>query len=232
MIRAIAVFDQNGAVSIKVFRYNCLVGCSPNTATSAITKNIFSATKGVISILTCIARDQGKLQLGDTISEYLPTGTVTIRELPTETYGAATGVVDEGITVQLDVSIPQEALAEQIVDTPGSTFNCSQRVTDLLAFVVVQAVGIPLQDFAQQYFFGPFGIGPSDYVWFKEHSGNSYGYGYAYLFLTSENFARIGFMMLNGGRWNGAQVLSKSYVDAVSIPSAENGCDGLLFWVI
>src|SRR4051812_1705973 len=47
---AIAKFSQDGKVSIKVFRHNCLVAESVRSnTTDRVKKNIFSATKGLIS---------------------------------------------------------------------------------------------------------------------------------------------------------------------------------------
>lgn len=235
---AIQNADDDGKVSIMVFRNNCLVASSPRSATvDSLRKNIFSATKGVISMITGIAYDQGKLQLDDPIGLYLPDGpgwgdsiarNITIRQLLTETAGMKKGVVAEGITVHVDQSIPQEALAQTIIYPPGTEFQYSQRVPDLLAYVVGRAVGQDFQTFAQTYLFGPIGIPGDSYIWFRDRSGNTYGY--AYLYLSSTSFARLGLVMQNGGMWNNQRIISASYVSAVSEPSDTNGCYGLLFW--
>ncbi|RDW69231.1 hypothetical protein BP6252_08251 [Coleophoma cylindrospora] len=235
---AIANFSQNGAVSIKVFRHNCLVGESINSVlTDPIKKNIFSATKGVISILTGIAIDQGKLHIDDQIGQYLPNlpgwgdpihRSITIRDLLTETAGFQPALFPEGLTVGYDLSLPLEALAQAMIYPPGTHFTYSQRVPDLLAYVISQAVGQELQSFAQEFLFTPIGIPDTEYTWLKDLSGNTYGY--AYLYLTSPDFARLGLLMQNGGTWNGLQVVSQAWVDAVHVPDATNGCYGLMFW--
>jgi len=76
--------------------------------------------------------------------------------------------------------------------------------------------------------FGPIGIPQANYVWFRDRTGNSYGY--AWLFLTSGNFARLGLLMQNGGVWNGQRLLSQAYISAASAASPLNGCYGFLFW--
>ncbi|WP_372346902.1 hypothetical protein [Streptomyces sp. KL116D] len=50
------------------------------------------------------------------------------------------------------------------------------------------------------------------------------------MFLTHRQLARLALLMSNNGRWNGSQIVSASYVAAVSEPTPTNGCYGLLFW--
>jgi hypothetical protein len=236
--QAIENFALLGTVSIQIFRYNCLIASSPlSPITGNMLQNIFSATKGVISMITGIAKDQGLLQLDDPIGLYLPDEpgwgdsthrNITIRQLLNENAGMETGVVAEGLTVLADQSLPQESLAQSIIHTPGTFFEYSQRVPDLLAYVVSRAVGQDFQTFAQTYLFDPIGIPKDSYVWFRDRSGNTYGY--AYLYISPLNFARLGLLMQNNGVWNGRRVISSSYVSAVSEPSPTNPCYGLLFW--
>ena len=240
---AIEAASNNGDVSIQIFRNNCLFASSqalyPNIQTNGIGTNLFSATKSVISILTGIAFDKGFLHLDDPIDKYLPMSifnswgdaahrAVTIRQLLTETSGFAAGVVSEGLTVLLDVSLPQQALALPMINTPGTHFEYSQRTPDLLAYVVSRAVGQELQAFAQENLFSLVGIPANRYTWLRDRSFDTYGY--AYLYLTIEDFARLGLFMQNGGTYNGVRILSESYVNQVSVPSPTNGCYGFLFW--
>jgi CubicO group peptidase (beta-lactamase class C family) len=240
---AIQAASLGGAVSIKIFRNNCLFASSqalyPNIETDDVRTNLFSATKSVISILTGMAYDRGLLDLDDAIDKYLPPSVlnswgdaahraITIRQLLTETAGLESGLASEALTVILDVSIPQQALALPFVNTPGTQFVYSQRTPDLLAYVVSRAVGQDLQAFAQDNLFTPIGIPVDHYVWFRDRSLNSYGY--AWLYLVADDFARLGLLMQNGGVYNDVRILSQSYANQVSVPSPTNGCYGLLFW--
>lgn len=240
---AILNASLHGAVSIKIFRHNCLIASSqsinPLMMTDSIRKNIFSATKGVISILAGIAYDKGLLDLDAPIGDYLPVSVlnswgdaahraITARQLLTETAGMTKGLVSEAITVLLDVSLPQEALAQPIIDVPGTVFAYAQRTPDLLAYVVSQAVNQELQTFAQETLFTPLGISQDRFMWFRDRSFNTYGY--AWLFLTVDDFARVGLMMQNGGMYGGERIVSRSYIDEASTPSRANGCYGFLFW--
>ncbi|KAL2067072.1 hypothetical protein VTL71DRAFT_1496 [Oculimacula yallundae] len=236
--KAVEDANQDGRVAIKVFRNNCLLSTNQApTPTDGYRRNLFSATKSIIAILAGIAFDQGKLKLDDPIDKYLPNTpgwgdaahrAITIRQLLQEQAGIDRAVISEGITFLLDPSLPQQALAMKIISPPGQAFQYSQRVPDLLAYVVARAVGQELQAFAQANLFMPVGITKTDYIWFKDNSGNSYGY--AYLYLSPDTFARLGLMMQNGGVYNGNRVLSQTWVNLVGTPSPLNGCYGLLFW--
>ncbi|KAH8898827.1 beta-lactamase/transpeptidase-like protein [Thozetella sp. PMI_491] len=241
--KAIVDTSKNGSISIKVFRNNCLIGSSqalyPDAKSDNINKNIYSATKGVISILTGIAYEQGYLQLDDRIDKYLPRSilnnwgdlihrSITIRQLLTETAGTASDLITEAKTVFEDLSIPQQALAAPMTHIPGTFFKYSQRVVDLMAYIVSRAVRQELQAFAQQYLFTPIGIPVDRYIWLRDRSYNTYGY--AWLYLTNDDFARIALLLQNGGIYNGNRVVSQGYVDLAATPSPMNGCYGFLFW--
>ncbi|MGC4932246.1 serine hydrolase domain-containing protein [Gordonia sp. DT30] len=235
---AIAYAESHMRATVRVYRNNCLVGTGrSNTATSGAQMPVFSATKSVVSILTGIAADHGALRLDDAIGRYLPTGrdwgdaahrAITVRQLLTQTSGLQSAEIAEVASVGNDPDIAQEALAQPLVARPGTYFSYSQRGPDLLAFVVQRAVGTDLQAFADRYLFAPLGIAHANYTWLRDRTGHTYGY--AHLFLQPGSFAKLGLLMLNEGTWAGRQIVSPSYAGRVSIPSAANGCYGLLFW--
>jgi CubicO group peptidase (beta-lactamase class C family) len=236
---AINYADTHLRASVQIFRNNCEVDEGLlNPVTSDIPWEIFSSTKSVISILTGIAYDHHKLALNDPIGMFLPTGpgwgdaahrAITIRDLLTETAGLRESILTEFASTGTDPNIAQEALAQPLVHKPGTYFEYTQRVPDLLAYVVQRAVGEDLQAFAQQYLFSPIGIPSDSYIWLRDRSGNTYGY--ANLFIPPVQFAKLGLLMQNDGNWNGRQLLSTSYINQLRTPTATNGCYGFLFWV-
>ncbi|HEX3839406.1 MAG TPA: serine hydrolase [Acidimicrobiales bacterium] len=236
---AIEYANTHLRASVQIFRNNCKVAEGLlDPVTDSIPYEVFSSTKSVVSILTGVAYDQHRLSLDDPIGKYLPTGpgwgdaahrAITIRQLLTETAGLRESILTEFASVGVDPNIVQEALAQPLISKPGTTFDYTQRVPDLLAFVVQRAVGEDLQAFAQQYVFSPIGIPANSYIWLRDRSGNTYGY--ANLFIPPTQFAKLGLLMQNGGNWNGRQVLSTNYIGQLRQPTATNGCYGFLFWV-
>lgn len=235
---AIAYASAHMRATVKIFRDNCLVATGPfDSAIDNITLPLWSSTKSVVSILTGIAEGEGKLALDDPIGRFLPAGpqwgspahrAITIRNLLSQTSGLDEAILAEVITTGADPNIAQGALAQPLVYAPGTQFAYGQRTPDLLAYVVAQAVGEDLQDFAQRTLFDPLGIERDHYTWLRDRAGNTYGY--AHLFLPAAQYAKLGLLMQNDGNWNGRPIVPASYVRQVGEPTATNGCYGLLFW--
>ncbi|WP_194816890.1 serine hydrolase [Nocardia sp. XZ_19_385] len=225
--------------NVQVFRHNCLIGEGPtNDQSGNVAWNIWSSTKSVVSMLAGIAWDQEKLDIEAPIGRYLPEGlgdelrrSITVENLLTETSGMRVGVFTEGITgvIPVDPNSAVQALGVPLDNPPGAAFSYSQRNVDLLSYVIELAVGEPLQQFAQRELFDPLGIPPSDYYWARDRAGHTYGY--AHLTIPPNDFAKIGLLVHNEGRWGRQQILSKDYLARALSPSAANRCYGYLFWL-
>ena len=91
-------------------------------------------------------------------------------------------------------------MALPLMHKPGSYFDYTQRVPDLLAYVVSRAVGMDFQKFVQRQDLWPDrNRALPDYFWLRDRSGNTYGY--AHLFIKSAAFSHIGLLLGHHGRW-------------------------------
>ncbi|GAA5047760.1 hypothetical protein GCM10023318_14680 [Nocardia callitridis] len=226
-------------LNVQVFRHNCLIGEGPtNAQTDNVAWNIWSSTKSVVSVLAGMAWDEGKLDLDAPIDRYLPPGlgdaehrSITVENLLTEASGMKTGVLTEGITgvIPLDPNSAVQALGVPLINPPGAEFSYSQRNVDLLSYVLELAVDEPLQQFAQRELFDPLGIERGDYYWARDRSGHTYGY--AHLMIPPKDFAKLGLLVSNDGRWGDRRIVSSEYLRKARTPSAANDCYGYLFWV-
>lgn len=153
---------------------------------------------------------------------------MTVRHLLTQTPGWNEAIVSEAASTPVSPNVVLGALAQRPESAPGERFRYSQRVPDLLAYVVERAVGRDLQDYAQEMLFGPLGIERGEWRWLRDRAGNTLGF--ATLGLTPPHLARIGLMLQDEGRYNGRQVVPAEYVAALGRPSEANGCYGLMFW--
>ncbi|MFC9892963.1 serine hydrolase domain-containing protein [Nocardia sp. NPDC127579] len=225
--------------NVQIFRHDCLIGEGLTNDQSGNTAwNIWSSTKSVVSLLAGIAWDQGKLDLTAPIGDYLPAGlgdelrrSITVANLLTETSGMRTGVFTEGITgvIPIDPNSAVQALGVPLDSAPGTRFSYSQRNVDLLAYVLELAVGEPLQQFSQRELFDPLGIARGDYYWARDRAGHTYGY--AHLMIPPNDFAKIGLLVHNNGRWGARQLLAPDYLSKALAPSTTNPCYGYLFWI-
>lgn len=223
--------------SVKIFRHNCKIGEGLlDPVTENVPMELFSSTKSIVSLVTGIAYDHGKLGLDDPIGRYLPKGLgdaahrrITIRNLLTETSGLDQAILSEFATILLDPDVSQQAMALPLTHQPGTHFAYSQRTPDLLAYVVQRAVGQDFQAYAQKMLFDPIGIPRSSYFWLRDRKGNTYGY--ANLFMPTKQFAKLGLLAQHGGKWGTKRVVSSRYLSAASRPTKTNGCYGFLFWV-
>lgn len=91
--------------------------------------------------------------------------------------------------------------------------------TALLARLIAKGTGKSLHEFAQQTLFGALGITGTEWECGKDGEALAA----SGLRITPRDLARIGVMALNGGRWDGQQVvpaewLAASFTPAVSMP--------------
>ncbi len=98
---------------------------------------------------------------------------------------------------------------EQPVAAPGGqVWNYNSGGTLLLEAVIAKAAGGPLDDVAREFLLEPLGI--TDVAWTKNAKSGILEVGG--LRLRSRDLAKIGQLVLNGGNWNGRQIVSEKWV--------------------
>jgi CubicO group peptidase (beta-lactamase class C family) len=181
---------------------------------------------------------------------------VTVAQLLTMTGGLAgddpTQGGDPGLMQHLQQSRDwvREILGRKPATTPGSTFAYSNAGSHLLSAIVADATGRSTLAFARAKLFNPLGIHTehalvgvdapnvspalrrayqrSAVAWPTDPQG--YHTGFGGLKLPSRDLAKLGYLYLNGGRWDGVQVIPADYVRASSrrqsVPPPAAGVDG------
>jgi CubicO group peptidase (beta-lactamase class C family) len=106
----------------------------------------------------------------------------------------------------------QFALDLPMTAEPGrGYFYCSPN-SHLLSAIIQETTGMSALAFAQEHLFGPLGI--SDVVWPADPQGNNWGWGD--LKLAPHDMAKLGYLFLNEGLWDGQQVVSPAWVEAAT----------------
>ena len=185
--------------------------------------NTRSVTKSVTGTLVGIALGEGKLRsldqtVGELIPDRIPPGAdprvadVTIKQLLTMTSGLAWDAGSDWPTLTTSDNWVELTLGLPVVGIPGETFVYNTGGSHLLGVIVAAATGQNLEDYAREKLFAPLGIAPGN--WMSSPQGEpSAGSG---LELTPRDMAKLGYLYLNGGRWDGVQIVPADYVAAAT----------------
>ncbi|KAF0216942.1 MAG: 6-aminohexanoate-dimer [Geobacteraceae bacterium] len=192
--------------------------------------DVASVTKSITSSLVGIAIDQGQIGGVDRpVLDFFPERTpadldedkkaITIENLLSMSSGLNCGYAPKGASarqreaallamresgdwVQFVLDIPMAAM-------PGTEFAYCSGNTHLLSAIISRATGSSTLDFARQRLFEPLGI--RDVFWPADPQGITHGWGD--LQMHPRDMAKIGYLYLNKGWWDGRLILSTEWVE-------------------
>jgi CubicO group peptidase (beta-lactamase class C family) len=182
----------------------------------------FSMAKTFVSILVGAALDEGKIKsidqpVGDFIPEYKEgaKSKITIRHLLTmssginfdESYKNPIGFAAEAYygSDLRKLIFQYDAIAQ-----PGKYFEYLSGNTQLLGFVLSKATGTSLSEYASEKLWKPIQA-EHDAYWSLDHKEGDEK-AYCCFNSSARDFARIGKLFLDSGRWNGKQIISEKYI--------------------
>jgi len=108
----------------------------------------------------------------------------------------------------------QYVLDQPMAEEPGSRWVYNSGATQLLSYILKVATGREAHQFAADELFGPLGI--RRYHWKTTPLGLADTEGG--LYLTSRDLAKIGFLYLHDGVWDGRRILPEGWVAASVAP--------------
>ena len=115
-------------------------------------------------------------------------------------------------------------LMQPMAAEPGTTYNYCGCSAVLLAAILKKVTGSPLDLLAKDYLFSPLGI--TDVEWTR--FGNGEVRGHAGLRLRARDLLKLGELVLDGGAWQGRQIVSREWIAQATAPQI-NG-EGLYFY--
>lgn len=207
---------------------------------------VFSVTKSVIGTLVGIAIQGGYIKdVHQTLFSLLPDQgagnldeekkVITLEDLLTMTSGLDCNENREPGKAVMEASPDwvQFMLDQSMVARPGTKFNYCTSSVQLLSAVLQNATGMSARQFANKTLFAPLGIQPAlEARWPSDPQGISIG-GYG-LALTPREMAKLGYLFLNQGQWDGKTVVPADWI-ATSTTSHANRGDkkeyGYLWWL-
>jgi CubicO group peptidase (beta-lactamase class C family) len=227
--------------------------------------DVRSVTKSVIGALIGIAVADGKITsleqtVGQLLAARLPPdadprmANVTVGQLLAMTSGLAGDPAEED-TLWKSPDWVRQILGRRLISEPGTRFAYSSAGSHLLSAIVATATGQSTLAYARTKLFTPLGINTDGafepvlaadidpltletyqraaVAWPIDPQGHHFGG--AFLRLPTRDLAKLGYLYLNGGRWDGNQIIPADYVAAatsLSGPSAGQPTGyGLHWWV-
>jgi len=205
-----------------------------------------SVTKSVVSLLYGIALEEGlvpdvdapliaqfpdyadladdperaKITVGDALSMQM--GTAWDESLP------YSDPRNSEIAMEMAEDRYRFVLDRPMVEEPGTKWVYNGGATAIIARLIADGTGKPIDQYAKEKLFDPLGIADSD--WIKGADGvPSAASG---LRLTTHGLAAIGQMVMNDGVSNGKQVVPATWINAMLTPhaTAEGGLRYGYFW--
>jgi CubicO group peptidase (beta-lactamase class C family) len=194
-----------------------------------------SATKSVASIVVGVAVQQGLIEgydvpVADLFPDYADVFAaepqkmgMTLRHALTMTAGLEWDDEDVTSRDRDDVRLLSEPdamrhiLERPLVTEPGTEFHYSSACSMILTGVIPNVSGMQAGAFAEQHLFGPLGI--QDFVWETTDDGTTTGF--SGLYLRGRDLLKLGQLYLNGGAWEGQQIVSEDWIEASFRPWVE-----------
>jgi CubicO group peptidase (beta-lactamase class C family) len=124
----------------------------------------------------------------------------------------------------------QYVIDRPMAQEPGKVFNYSSGVSELLAYIFQKETGQDIEKYGEKYLFAPLGM---DHYWKRSPMGVVDTEGG--LFLRTTDLAKIGYLYLHDGMWDGQQIVSKDWVKQSVAPfiDAEEGFKyGYKWWLL
>ena len=201
---------------------------------------INSATKSWGSVVLGFALDDGRLALHRKVQHYLP----NLGYKPSSNVG--TGWLDD-ITFALlathTAGFGEPSSYSALVARPGTKYIYSDCGTNWLANALTNVFRQDLRSLTQSRLFGPLGLTSTDIRWrtpARYFPDPVYGIPATEfnggILANVDAMARLGYLFLNGGNWNGRQILSSAFVARSTkpyysyIPISMMKQYGLLWW--
>lgn len=211
------VLDSNPDVDVHhlmILRHGKVIGevhASPYRATDV--HMLYSASKTVTGLAVGLAVDDKLLSIDDKVSKYLrdkmpatlspALDSLTVRHMLMMASGR---LEDTGIFLGQEDWLTTWFKGD--FHNVGKEFHYDSMATHALAMILCRLTGKPLLEYVRERIFNPLHITRVDWEMGPD-SVEMAGWG---LFLHAESQAKLGQLMLQGGKWNGQQIVSEQWI--------------------
>lgn len=220
---AVIIYQDNKLVTEKYFG----IGKADNEIES------MSCTKSIVGLaVACMLTDKLIDSLDVQVSVYFPEWRqgqkqfITIRHLVNMTSGLQNNP-NASIEIYPSPDFVQLALAAELTAKPGEVWAYNNKSLNLMAGVIQKITGKRMDIYIGERLFKPLGI--TDFTWSLDSADNPHVMSGCQI--RPMDFAKIGLLLLNKGKYNNEQVIAENYIDQVVTPCLQYPGYGMLWWI-
>lgn len=220
------------ADEIMIIHQNSIICNWKNIDCDSLLYNTASMSKSWTGLVVGILIDRGLISgVDEAVCKYLPEWEdgckhdVRISHLLNMTSGLNKRRGSEGLLAAPDIN--NFVLNIQLDTMPGIRFQYSNESVQLLGLIIERVTGKSANEYFHEVLFDPLGMDSTNLV--KDPSGNYAVLGGAKT--TVQDASKIGILMLQGGIFEGRQVVSQEWVNLSITPSSLAPFYGYLWWL-
>lgn len=189
--------------------------------------NSFSMAKSWVGTLIGVAIKEGKIKSVDQkVCEFLPNfcgeneKELTIKHLLTMSSGLNWtedyyNPIGQTAEAYYGTKLRGLVINQKVVEEPGKVFKYHSSCTQLLGFILEEATGKTISEYASEKLWKPMGVKHSA-LWSTD-TKNGDEKAFCCINSNARDFARLGKLYLDYGNWNGVQLIDSAFVnDATS----------------
>jgi CubicO group peptidase (beta-lactamase class C family) len=189
----------------------------------------YSVTKSFSSTAIGMLIADRKLKLDQPAADFIPAWKdddrkgITIRHLISMT----SGLKLEDLSYFMSKEQMKLSIAQPLKYPPGTHWDYNNLACNTLSEIVTKASGEELGDFLQHRLYDPLGM---KQVSMDKNGGKTLAY--VGLQISARELAKMGYLFLNKGMWNGKRILPESWVKMATSSSQDlTTAYGFLWWV-
>lgn len=116
-----------------------------------------------------------------------------------------------------DDDLAKVVLGLKVIDEPGQAFKYASGDTQLLAMVIEKATGKKLYTYLEETFWKPLGS-ENETLWQVDSEEEDLVKAYCCIASNAKDFARLGKLYKDHGKWKGQQVLDSTFIETSITP--------------
>ena len=188
----------------------------------------FSMAKGIVSLLVGIALEEGIIQsLDQAVADFIPEFTkderreISFRHLLTMTSGldwdeAYSSPFSPTPELYYGDDLYKQMTNLKLKHRPGTVWYYSSADTQILGIALERALGQRLSDYASEKLWQPLGA-EQDASWSLDRENGTIKNNCCFN-STARDFARLGQLVLQKGKWHGKQLVPEAYLSEATRP--------------